>query len=71
MITLNYEPNFFCNHMFSMRPDPGIMNPALVAMVRELRPRVVAVIAEGMNLVLNVSEPISLEHPRANYPLMF
>ena len=48
MITLNYEPNLFCNHMFSMRPDPRIMNQALVAMVRELRPRVVAVVTEGM-----------------------
>jgi len=46
MITLNYEPNLFCNHMFSMRPDPRIMNQALVAMVRELRPRVVAVVTE-------------------------
>ena len=47
MITLNYEPNLFCNHMFSMRPDPSIMNQALVAMVRELRPRIVAVVTEG------------------------
>ena len=47
MVTLSYEPKLFCDHMFSMRPDPSIMNQALVAMVRELRPRAVAVITEG------------------------
>ena len=55
MVTLNYEPKLFCSYMFSMRPDPSIMNPALVAMVRELRPRVVSVIVEGKRCTPNPS----------------
>eukprot|EP00794_Sanderia_malayensis_P008975 gene8975-9933_t len=46
MITLNYEPGILCKNVFSMKPDPIIMNQAVVTMIREDRPRVVAVVIE-------------------------
>ncbi|XP_065066326.1 glutamate receptor 3-like isoform X2 [Rhopilema esculentum] len=46
MIALNYGPKLFCNNIISMRPDLSILNQALVAMVKETRPRVVAVVTE-------------------------
>ena len=52
MIALNYGPKLFCNNIISMRPDLSILNQALVAMVRETRPRVVAVVTEGTFPVL-------------------
>ena len=47
VMTLNYEPGIVCDNVFSMRPDPLLMNQAIISMIREDRPRVVAVVIEG------------------------
>ena len=56
-ITLEYGSSVQCKNTFVLRPDLDQLNTAVITMIKEDKPKVVAVITEGKKYIACVYSP--------------